>query len=132
MKKIYYKLKELFLNENFIKFVIIGFINAFIYNLYYLDFLKITNYLLSSILAYIISMTASYLMNSVYNFKTKLSIKNYLLFPLSGIPNIICQTLGLTILVEVINIKQNIAGFLCSIIAIPFSYIIMKVILKKK
>ncbi len=129
--KLYYKLKEIFLNKHFFIFVIIGIINTIIYNEYYLLGLLVMPYLISSISAYIISMTCSYLLNSTFNYNIKPTLKKYLLFPLSGIPTFLCQTLGLTLFVEVFRINESISGFLCSIVAIPFSFIIMKYILKK-
>ena len=129
--KLYYKLKNIFFNKTFILFVLIGIVNTLIYNEYYLIGIKFTNYIISSVLAYLISMTCSFFMNTVYNFKIKPTIKKYLLFPISSIPTFICQTFGLSLLVEVFNIPKTYSGFIASLVAIPFSFIIMKYIIKK-
>ncbi len=129
--KIYYKFKKTFLTKNFILFVIIGLINTLIYNEYYLIGIKFINYIIASILAYLISMTCSFFMNTIFNFKVKPTLKKYFLFPISGIPTFLFQTLGLTFLVEVLNISKSYSGFITSLLAIPFSFIIMKYIIKK-
>lgn len=129
--KIYYKLKELFFSKHFIIFVVIGVINTIVYNSLYLLGLNKINYLLSSILAYIISMTVSFLLNCKFNYKIKPTIKKYIKFPLSGIPTFLMQTVGLSLFVEFLLVPEKFAGLLSSIIAIPFSYIIMNLILKK-
>lgn len=131
MKKIFYKIKDMFFNKNFIVFVIIGIINTIVYNGIYLLSLNIIHYIIASILAYFISMSVSFILNCKYNFKIKPTIKKYIMFPLSGIPTFFMQTVGLTFFVEVLNISEKIAGFTASLIAIPFSFIIMKLILKK-
>ncbi len=129
--KLYYKIKNIFFSKNFILFVVIGFINTLIYNEYYLIGIKFINYILASITAYIISMTLSFFMNTIYNFKVKPTLKKYLLFPLSGIPTFICQTFGLSFLVEICNIQKTYVGLIASLIAIPISFIVMKYIIKK-
>lgn len=129
--KIYYKLKELFISKHFIIFVIIGIINTIIYNGLYILMLNKTHYLISSIIAYLISMTISFFLNCKYNYKVKPSLKKYIAFPISGIPTFFMQTVGLSLIVEIFLIPEKYAGLLSSIIAIPFSYIIMNIILKK-
>ena len=129
--KIYYKIKNLFLSKHFIIFIIIGFINTLVYNTLYLLILQKANYLLSSIIAYITSMTISFLLNCKFNYKIKPTIKKYIKFPISGIPTFFMQTIGLSFFVEILLVPENFAGLLASIIAIPFSYILMNLILKK-
>ena len=129
--KAYYKLKTLFFNKNFLIFIIIGLINTLIYNEYYLIGIKFTNYIIASIIAYLISMTCSFFMNTIYNFNINPTLKKYLLFPISSIPTFICQTLGLSLLVEIFKIPKTYSGFIASLVAIPFSFIIMKYIIKK-
>ncbi|MEG1015813.1 MAG: GtrA family protein [Bacilli bacterium] len=127
----FYKLKKTFLNKNFIIFGIIGLLNTLVYNSIYLLSLMKLPYLLSSIIAYIVSMTFSFIMNCYFNFKVKPTLKKYIMFPISGIPTLICQTIGLTFFVEVLGTPQKWSGFICSLVAIPISFIIMKKIIKK-
>ncbi len=129
---IFCKIKKTFFTKNFLLFGIIGVINTIIYNEYYLISLKFFPYVISSIIGYLVSMTLSFLMNSVYNFKVKPTFKKYIMYPLTSIPTLFCQTFGLSFLVEFLNIQKEIAGFLASLLAIPFSFLIMKLVFKKK
>lgn len=76
-------------------------------------------------------MTCSFFLNCDYNFKVKPTLKKYITFPISGIPTFLMQTVGLSLLIEFININEKVAGFAASLIAIPFSFLIMKIIMKK-
>ena len=129
--KIYYKIKELFFSRNFVVFVIIGVINTLAYNLIYLFLNDFMYYLVASIIGYLISMTISYLLNCKYNFKVKPTLKKYLLFPTSGIPTFFMQTVGLSLFVEVLAVPEKFAGLLASLVGIPFSYLIMRYVIKK-
>lgn len=126
------RLKEQFLNKNFIIFCIIGGINTVIYNGLYIFGLYIMPYMASNIVAYIISLTISFFLNCKFNFKVKPTIKKYLLFPLTGLATFICQTGGLFILVDLIHLPEEICGLIASLVAIPITFIIMKYILRKK
>ncbi len=126
------KLKEQFLNINFIIFCIIGGINTIIYNGLYLLGLILLPYMLSNIISYVISLTISFFLNCKYNFKVKPTLKKYLMFPLTGLATFICQTGGLFLLVDIIGWPAKICGLIASLIAIPITFIVMKYILKIK
>lgn len=126
------KIKDLFLNKNFIIFVFIGGINTLVYNGLYIIGLYIMPYMISNIVAYIISMTISFFLNCKYNFKVKPTLKKYLMFPLTGLATFICQTGGLFILVDLIHWDERICGFIASLFAIPITFVLMKYILKRK
>lgn len=130
--KIFYKLKKLFFSRHFIVFVIIGTVNTIVYNLLYILLTNYVHYLLASIISYLISMTISFFLNCKFNFKVKPTLQKYILFPTSGLPTLFMQTVGLSIFVELLYVPEKFAGLLSSIVAIPFSYIIMTYVFKKK
>ena len=131
MKKIFYKIWNTFWNRNFFIYVIIGIVNTIIYNEYYLVFLFYWRYLVASLVSYVIAMTCSFFLNCNYNFKVKPTLKRYIMFPLSGIPSLLMQTAGLSLFIELLSIDEKIAGFVASLVAIPFSFLIMRMIFKK-
>lgn len=131
MKKIFYKIWNTFWNKCFFIYVIIGIVNTIIYNEYYLSFLYFSHYIIASLASYVIAMTCSFFLNCNYNFKVKPTIKRYIMFPLSGIPSLLMQTVGLSLFVELLSIDEKIAGFVASLVAIPFSFLIMKMVFKK-
>ncbi len=126
------KIKDMFFNKNFIIFVFIGGINTVVYNLLYILGLYVIPYMLSNIVAYIISMTISFFLNCKYNFKVKPTLKRYIMFPLTGLATFICQTGGLFVLVDLIHLDKRICGFIASLLAIPITFVLMKYILKKE
>ncbi|MFV0274718.1 MAG: GtrA family protein [Bacilli bacterium] len=126
--------KNNFFNKKFIVFVIIGIINTINHNIIYLILLNLfnLNYLLSNLVAFITSMIISFLLNSFITFKKKPTIKTAILFPLSNIPTLIFGVITSYVYVNLLKGNENFAGLLASICAIPFSFIIMKIIFNKK
>ena len=126
------KIKDIFINKTFTTFIIIGIINTINYNVLYLIGLLFTHYMISNIIAYIISLTISFFLNTKYTFKVKPTLIRFIKFPITGLATFITQTLGIFILVDIINVDKKISGFLASLIAIPITFIVMKYILKSK
>ncbi len=60
-----------------------------------------------------------------------MTYQKFIKFPITYIPNIIMQMIGIALLVELFNVKKELSAFLASIIAIPFTFIVMKYILKE-
>ncbi len=120
------------LSKSFGRFVVIGIINTINHNIIYLILLIYLPYLIANIGAFLLSMIISFFLNSKYTFKVKMSWSKFIYFPISYLPNFISQMIGIIILVELLKIKKEYAAFLASLIAIPFTYITMKIILKDK
>jgi putative flippase GtrA len=119
--------------KEIIRFVIVGFINTFNYYVLYLLFNEVfqLHYGVAHILAFVISMVGSFYLNSYFTYKTKPTLKKFLRFPLTYIVNITVTTSSIFLLVEVMKLDDNIAPLLASVIAIPFTFIISRKILKK-
>ncbi len=130
--KLCYKIKKKFFCKNFVLFALIGVVNFFVYNSLYILLIHIINYVCASLLAGFASMTSSFFLNSKYNFKVKPTIKNYILFPISNIPNFLMQTFGIILLVEKLHIKPIACGIISSFCAVPFTFILISLLLKEK
>ncbi len=124
------KIKEKFLSRQFIVFVAIGVMNTVNHNIFYLMFLNFFKYFTSNAIAFVLSLIISFVLNSKFTFKVKMTLKNFLMFPISYLPNVILQMTGLVILVETFGIQKEYAAFLASLIAIPFTFLTMKYLLK--
>ena len=120
------------INSEVIRFIIVGFINTFNYYIIYLFFIHILsiNYLISHILAFLISMVGSFFLNSYITYRSKPSLKKFLQFPLTYVVNISVTTLSIYILVDIMGLNETISPLIASLVAIPFTFIISKKILK--
>lgn len=117
-----------------IRFVIVGVVNTGTYYVFYLLFLHVFGwvYLISHILAFVLSMIGSYFLNTYFTYKTKPSLKKFFQFPLTYVVNVTITTSSVYILVDKLGMDKTISPLLASLIAIPFTFIISKKILVTK
>lgn len=116
-----------------VKFIFTGFINT-VHNalwLYLFDKQLRINYSLAFTLAFIIAMVGSFFLNSYFTFKTRPTIKKFLQFPITVLPNYLISIIGQRILVEKLNWDSYISGLLASLIAIPLTFLVTRYILTK-
>lgn len=123
-----------FLTAQFWRFVIVGFINTFNYYILYLLFFNIIqfHYLAAHITAFILSMIGSFYLNSYFTYRTKPTLKKFLKFPLTYVVNITVSTTAIFILVDLLRFDENLSPLIASVLAIPFTFIVSKVILTKE
>ena len=120
-------LLKIFLNRDFITFLFIGGINvfngvwiAFVYSLF------IKNAILAYILGFLTSLCIAYLLNSLLNFKAKLSIKKFITFVISNIPNFIIQVLSVFLFIQILAYPKIIAYMISAVVAVPITFILVK------
>lgn len=121
------KIIKLFLDRDFFVFLFIGVINVFNGVVISLLYSNIFDDITSYILGFITSMTISYVLNSFLNFKESLTLHKYYKFTISNIPNFIIQLISLLLLLKGINIPKVISYFVSACIAVPITYVLVKV-----
>lgn len=123
------KLKHMFLNPEFLMFLIVGVINTLtnvIFSTIYRAF--IPNTTLAFIPGYVSSNIVAYILNSKLTFKDgKLGILKYFKFFISYIPNFLIQTGIVALYDRFIKGPGIIAYALAAVIGIPVTFIIMKI-----
>lgn len=77
-------------------------------------------------------MIGSFFMNTYFTYRTKVTLNKFFQFPLTYIVNFIITTISIYVLVDVLNLNQDIAPLIASVIAIPFTFAISKKILVTK
>lgn len=117
----------------FVKYAIVGCINTADYYLSYLVFMDIFKfaYRISFVLGYVVSILGSYFLNTYFTYKQKPSVKKFLIFPLTYIPNFIIQYLGIILLVDRLNMSREVAPVITAIVATPITFFVMKYVIKK-
>ena len=122
-----------FINIEILRFIVVGVANTSNYYILYLLFLHVShlNYMISHILAFLISMVGSFFLNSYFTYRTKPTWKKFMQFPMTYVVNISVTTLGVYILVDLFKLNETISPLIASFAAIPFTFIISKKILKK-
>ena len=127
------KIKNKSYRLEFIKFIVVGFINTFSNYIFYLLFMNICliQYKMSYILGYILSLVGSYFMNTYFTYKERFKIKTFLLFPLTYIPNFLIQFVGVILLIDYMSINDAIAPLITTVVAMPITFIAMRYVIKK-
>lgn len=122
------KLKKAFFNRDFITFCAIGVINAFngvwiayVYSLF------INSPIIAYIFGFMTSLVISYILNSVLNFKENLSWKNLYKFAINNIPNFVIQILSVIVLIDLLELPKIISYAISAIIAVPITFILVKI-----
>lgn len=120
------KIKSIFINKEFILFIIIGVINTFNGVMFSFIYSSILNENLAFILGYISGLVVSYILNSYITFKEKLSFIKFIKFGISYIPNFIIQNIVVIITFNILGLHKLIAYCLAAIIGIPVTFILLK------
>ena len=122
------KLREMFLSGEFFMFLIIGVINTLngvLFAWIYSHIIKNAN--IAFCVGYISATVISYILNSVFTFKERLSLVKYVKFVISYIPNFIIQNLVVIIVYNILHLPELIAYALAAIIGVPVTFLIMKI-----
>lgn len=115
-----------------IRFIIVGIFNTIHYYLWYLLFTEILSihYLLGHWGAFLISMVGSFYLNTYFTYRAKPSWKKFFQFPLTYVVNITVSSSALYIFREWLHMSNKIAPILAAGLAIPFTFLISRKILK--
>jgi putative flippase GtrA len=126
------KIKKIFLNKEFILFIIIGVINTFNGVVFSFIYSSLLNENLAFVLGYISGLAISYILNSYITFKEKLAFTKFIKFAISYIPNFIIQNIVVIITFNILGLHKLIAYCLAAIIGIPVTFILLKFFAFKK
>lgn len=127
------KFREMFLSGEFLMFLIIGVINTVngvLFSWLYSRIIPDAN--ISFCAGYITATVISYLLNSIFTFKERLSVIRYIKFIISYIPNFIVQNVVVMIVYNMLNLHELIAYVIAAVVGVPLTFLIMKIFAFKK
>ncbi len=126
MKSFFQKLFRTFYSKKFLGFCLIGCVNTFNTAFFsWLAHLKLQQNI-AAYIGYFISLTINYFLNGKLVFKENLSIRNYLRFLLSYIPNFIIYFLVSFITINLIRLPQFWATVIAIAVGGPVTFVIIK------
>lgn len=114
-----------------IRFSLVGVLNTGIYYIAYLLLILLLPYLGAHLLAWCVAVTVSFLLNCRFTYHVQPTWKRYALFPLASLPNILATSLGVVGLVEFLHFDVRIAPLIAGVCAVPFSYLLAKMLMLK-
>lgn len=112
-----------------ITFAVVGVINTMTYYGLYLLFLLRLPYLAAHILSFSLSMTGSFFLNARFTYRTRPTLRKFLLFPLTNATNFVITTVGVYVIVDVLRAGNRFAPLLASAAAIPVTFVVSRMIM---
>lgn len=112
-----------FISMEFLRFIAIGVINAFNGIVFAYIFSLFMQENVGFICGYIVSLTISYLLNSLITFKESLGIKKYIKFCISYIPNFVLQNVIVFIFMNLLKWPTLIVYIMAVGVSVPITYI---------
>ncbi|BDM66902.1 hypothetical protein HEK616_03890 [Streptomyces nigrescens] len=113
-----------------VRFAAVGGINTATFYACYLPLHRLLPYFAAYSLAFALSMTGSFLLNTYFTYRTRPSWKKFLLFPLTQVTNYGMQSAGLVALVGWCGMNSALAPLAAAAFALPVGYLVSRRILR--
>jgi putative flippase GtrA len=112
-----------------VRFGVVGVINTGVYYGLYLILRTVLPYLVAHVIAFLLAMVGSYFLNCWFTFRTRPTLRKFLLFPLSNATNFTITSLGLYLLVDIGHVNEKISPLIAAAAAIPVTYVVARYVL---
>lgn len=122
------KLKTLFLNTEFIRFLLIGCINAFLGVILSSLFLFLVGQtVVAFMLGFAVSLIPSYVLNTIFTFNSRaFNVGSFVKFCISYIPNFIIQLISIAVLDQTLKVPKVIIYVLSVSLSVPITFALLK------
>ncbi|MFC8263035.1 GtrA family protein [Streptomyces sp. NPDC057291] len=111
------------------RFALVGAVNTGTYYGCYLALLTALPYLAAHVIAFALSMTGSFLLNSYFTYRTRPTWRKFLLFPLTNAANFVITTGGVWLLVDRVGFSSRYAPLVAALAAIPITFVVSRAIM---
>ena len=111
------------------KFAVVGVLNTGVYYGSYLLLRLVVHYLAAHLLAIVIAMVGSFLLNCWWTFRTRPTWRKFALWPLTNATNYVMTTVGVVVLVEWLDVDQRAAPLVAAVAAIPVTFLLSRRVL---
>ncbi|MFF3954504.1 GtrA family protein [Streptomyces sp. NPDC001890] len=111
------------------RFSLVGVVNTGTYYGCYLVLLMWLPYIAAHVIAFALSMTGSFLLNSWFTYRTRPTWRKFLLFPLTNAANFVITTGGVYLLVDLAGFSSRYAPLVAAVAAIPITFVVSRTIM---
>ncbi|MFI5757505.1 GtrA family protein [Streptomyces sp. NPDC051569] len=115
--------------EQIIRFALVGVVNTGTYYCCYLLLLHLLPYVAAHVVAFVLSMTGSFFLNSRFTYRSRPTWRKFLLFPLTNAANFVITTSGVYLLVDVLHLGSRYAPLITAAAAVPITFAVSRTIL---
>jgi putative flippase GtrA len=112
------------------RFGVVGVVNVTMYYAIYLVLHLLFPYLVAHVVAYVATIGTSFLLNCYFTYRTRPTLRKFLLFPLTQVAGLIVTSVGVTVLVEWAGMGERIAPVVATALAVPVSFVLSRRIIK--
>ncbi|WP_405798619.1 GtrA family protein [Streptomyces sp. NBC_01506] len=112
-----------------VRFALVGVVNTGTYYACYLVLLTWLPYVAAHVVAFLLSMTGSFFLNSRFTYRTRPTWRKFLLFPLTNAANFTITTSGVYLLVDVLHFSSRYAPLIAAFAAIPITFVVSRTIM---
>ena len=125
------KIKDKFLNKQFLAFGLIGAFNTIGALVIYMICVTLNmSEGISSFIGDSITVIFSYFLNMKYTYKTKPTFASFCAFPISYLPGIVINLIMTVIFVQYLNVPKLFAKAFTLPITIPLNFIVVSLVVK--
>jgi len=112
-----------------VRFALVGVVNTGVYYGLYVLGLLVTGYLTAHLVALLVAMVVSYLLNVVFTYRTRPTLRTFVMYPLANLANYVLLTVGLWLLVSVMHVDERLAPVLVAVVAVPVTFLLTRAML---
>lgn len=116
-------------SRQMVTFAAVGVVNTGVYYGLYLLLLNRLPYLAAHTVAFTLSMVGSFFLNARFTYRTRPTLRKFLLFPLTNVTNFLFTTAGMYLIVDVLHAGHRFAPLVTSAAAIPVTFVVSRVIM---
>jgi putative flippase GtrA len=112
-----------------VRFALVGVVNTGTYYACYLCLLLRLPYVVAHVIAFLLSMTGSFFLNSRFTYRTRPTVRKFLLFPLTNLANFVVTTSSVYLLVDMAHYSSRYAPLVATGAAVPITFVVSRTIL---
>ncbi|MGW7364982.1 GtrA family protein [Streptomyces sp. NPDC054841] len=112
--------------RQFLVFAVIGLANTAVYFAVYAALNVWLPYLAAHALAYAVSVTGSFLLNSYVTLRTRPTWRAFLRYPVSGVANLVGSGLLLHLAVSRLGMDEHLAALVAGALVTPLSFLLAR------
>ncbi len=119
-----------FFNKDVYRFILTGGFNTFNYYLMFLILFGFASieYLVAHICAFLYSAFCSFFITTMYTFGERPTLRTFIKFPITFLPNLIISTLGTIVFVNTGLLDAKYASIVAMFAAIPITFVVSKIV----
>ncbi|MFE6195901.1 GtrA family protein [Streptomyces sp. NPDC057838] len=108
------------------RFALVGGINTAVHYGLYLLLVQLVPYPAAFVAAFALTTVGSFFLNALFTYRTSVTWRKFVRFPLSALVNLLVSTLVLSLLVEGAHVDSRLAPLAAAAVAVPVTFVVAR------